>query len=208
MIRPENIATAAFGGAADGDPRSDSATRRRLSASLGIPDAWAWMRQVHGSAVVRADGAGELGEADAIYTMTPGLPLAVATADCFPVVLAGSGAIGLAHAGWRGAASGVVESLCDAMSAAGARPSHAAIGPGIRSCCFEVGPNVTERFAGFASTTDWGTPSVDLAASVGSALSGLDLWASGECTMSGSGYHSYRRDGTDERQVAVAWLQD
>jgi YfiH family protein len=206
MIRPDPMRGAAFGDADDGDPRRDPGARRSLSDRLAIPDRWAWMRQVHGSDVVRAEGPGELGEADAAFTLIPGLPLAVATADCFPVIIEADNAVGIAHAGWRGAALGVVAALRRAMEASGAPPQRAAVGPGIGPCCFEVSADVADRFPGNNSVTSWGTSSVDLPGALAADLAGLETWWSGLCTMSGDGFHSYRRDHTEERQVAVAWL--
>jgi len=92
MNRPPGFRGVAFGAAADGDGRSDTTARRRISRSLGLSDAWAYLHQVHGRRVWRASGPGLQGDGDALFTTTPGLPLAVGTADCLPVVLeAGDG---------------------------------------------------------------------------------------------------------------------
>jgi YfiH family protein len=207
MIRPPGFAGAAFGTAADGNGRDDADARARICAELGITKAWAWLRQVHGTAVVPARGAGDLGQGDAAFTGVPGLPLAVATADCLPVVLEGSGAVGIAHAGWRGAAAGVAAALRSAMDAAGAPAVRAAIGPGIGPCCFEVGDEVASLFAvSLVTTTSWGSTSVDLAGAVYDQLPGLEVWVAGECTMCDPSYRSYRRDRTEHRQVGVVWL--
>lgn len=205
MIRPPGFSGAAFGDAADGDGRDDDAVRAEVSSRLGIPSDWVWLRQVHGSTVLRASQPGRLDEADAVFTTEVGLPIAIATADCFPVIVEGAGGVGIAHAGWRGAAAGVVGSLLEAMRSAGIEPTRAAIGPGIGECCFEVGDDVAERFPHREAETSWGTRSVDLRGALRSDLEGLDVWVSETCTMSGTGYHSYRRDGTSLRQVAVAW---
>jgi copper oxidase (laccase) domain-containing protein len=103
-------------------------------------------------------------------------------------------------------AAGVVAATRRAVEAKGAPALRAAVGPGIGPCCFEVGPEVAKRFPGFERTTTWGTTSVDLPAAIGIDLAGIEVWMSGECTMCGDGFSSYRRDGTDDRQVAVAWL--
>ena len=206
MIRPLGFRGAAFGAALEGDGRGRESNRRAISEELGIPSDWAYLRQVHGGAVVRAGQSGRLGDADALFSTVPMLPLAIATADCYPVVLEAHCAVGIAHAGWRGAVAGTVRSLREAMAAAGAAPVRAAVGPGIGPCCFEVGPEVTARFPGLERSTTWGTRSLDLIEAIIRQLEGLEVWTSGMCTHCGGGYHSYRRDGTEERQVAVAWV--
>jgi len=207
MILPAGFAGAAFGNAADGNGRDEAAARADISAALGIPAAWAWLRQVHGAQVVAARHPGDLGEGDAAFTTIPGLPIAVATADCFPVVLEGPGGVGIAHAGWRGVVLGVVATLRAAMSGAGIPVARAAIGPGIGPCCFEVGADVAERFDDeWVTTTSRGTTSVDLPGSIRRQVEGLEVWDAAACTRCDPAYRSYRRDGTDERQVGVAWL--
>jgi copper oxidase (laccase) domain-containing protein len=126
-------------------------------------------------------------------------------ADCFPVIVEGAGGVGIAHAGWRGTSAGVVPALLQAMRGAGVGPVRAAIGPGIGPCCFEVGPEVAARFPGRVAATTWGTTSVDLRGALLDQLDGLEVWVAEACTMSGEGFHSYRRDGTPLRQAAVAW---
>jgi len=206
MIRPGSLPGVVFGDGSDGDPRRDPEARRRMAAAAGIGTEWAWMRQVHGITVVRATAPGVLGDADAVFTTVPELPLAVGVADCYPVALVADGGVGIAHAGWRGVVGGVVSRLREAMSAAGVAPHLAAIGPGIGPCCFEVGPEVAEQFPRFVTMTSRGTEGVDLPAALRSQLVGLTVWESGVCTMSDPAYHSFRRDGTPERQAAVVWL--
>ncbi|MEX0826593.1 MAG: polyphenol oxidase family protein [Acidimicrobiia bacterium] len=206
MIRPPGFRGAAFGDEFDGDGRSDPASRAAISTSLGITADWAWLHQVHGREVVRVSRPGPQGDADAAFTAQAGLPLAVSTADCYPVILEADGAVGIAHSGWRGTAAGVVAALRQAMAAAGFNPVRAAIGPGIGACCFEVGAEVAAQLPDHRRQTSWGTLSVDLRDAILAALDGLDVWDAGVCTMSDDGYHSYRRDRAVERQVAVAWL--
>lgn len=206
MIRPPLADGVAFSEASDGDLRSDPSARAALSGELGIPEDWAVVRQVHGDLVVRVDAAGSWGEADAMWTTASLLPLAVFTADCFGVVLAGSGAVGVAHAGWRGAAGGVVAGLRRAMEEAGHVPVAAAVGPGIGPCCFEVGPEVLARFPHYTATTGWGTPSTDLRSAIGEQLKGLRVWDSGRCTVHHPGWFSHRGSGTPERLAAIGWV--
>src|SRR5690606_39129907 len=84
------------------DPAAVRANKERLEALL--PSAPRWLKQVHGTRVVRADTVSDPVEADAAYTVTPGVVCAVKLADCMPVLLtdtAGS-VVAVAHAGWRG----------------------------------------------------------------------------------------------------------
>ena len=117
MIRPPGFAGAAFGTSATGDLRVDAERRRRVAAELGIQPDWAFLDQVHGTDVVLATSAGDLGEGDALITQDPQIPVAVATADCVPLVVVGEGAVAVIHAGWRGALAGVVPATLRAMEA-------------------------------------------------------------------------------------------
>ncbi|NND01221.1 MAG: hypothetical protein HKN91_00400, partial [Acidimicrobiia bacterium] len=101
MIRPPGFRGAAFGEAAEGDLRVDDAVRRVVAGQLGISPEWAFVTQIHSAAVVRATEPGPLGEADAIFTTRHALPIAVATADCVPVILEGDDFAAVVHAGWR-----------------------------------------------------------------------------------------------------------
>ncbi len=206
MIRPPGFAGAAFGTAAAGDLRRDHAARARVSADLGIPQDWAYLNQVHGAVVVSADRSGNLGDGDAIVTQSADIPVMVATADCVPIVLEAAGAAAVVHAGWRGAAAGVLEAALEVLDAMGRHPQRAAIGPAIGPCCYEVGPEVAELFPGFVSQTTWGSTSVDIPAYLESKLGGIEVWNSNECTFTSDRMNSWRRDHTKERQVAVAWL--
>ena len=206
MIRPPGLDWAAFTEASDGDVRDDLRARSHLASSHGLPQRWATLRQVHGDVVIRVATPGFAGSADAMWTTEPGLAIAVFTADCFGVVLKADRAVGVAHAGWRGASKGVVSGLRSRMEDEGHVPHGAAIGPGIGACCFEVGGEVAARFAGFETTTSWGTTSVDLRAALASQLDGLDTWFSGACTRHEDGYFSHRENGTASRMATLGWL--
>lgn len=197
---------AAFTGVIEGDVRRDAGARDRLSNALGVQPDWAAVRQIHGSTVHRANAPGEQGEGDALWTDRPGLPIAVFTADCLGVALIADRAVGVAHAGWKGASSGVVLELAEAMASAGHPASSAVVGPGIGPCCFEVGPEVAERFEGHTARTTWGTTSVDLAGAVSDQIEGLPVEVVGGCTRHQDAYFSHRRDGTKSRQAALVWL--
>ncbi|MFQ5966149.1 MAG: laccase domain-containing protein [Acidimicrobiia bacterium] len=176
-----------------------------FARALGIPGEWATVTQVHGADVLEAAGPGELGPADGLFTMHAALPIAVFSADCVPVVLDGEVAVGVAHAGWRGLATGVVSTLRQAMADAGAAAVRAAVGPAIGPCCYEVGPEVLGPLAEFTATTTWGSPSVDLRSAAAAQLEGLPISHVRHCTHHEGGF-SHRRDQTAARQAAVAWM--
>jgi polyphenol oxidase len=128
--------------------------RARMAAALGVaPDCLLTAHQIHSPDVVTIErpwAPAERPRADAIVTRTPGLAIGVTTADCGPVLLAdaAAGVIGAAHAGWRGAATGVLEATIAAMERCGADRARmvAALGPMIRQPNYEVGPEFVTRF--------------------------------------------------------------
>lgn len=206
MITPPGQHGVVFTDSSDGDVLGDPVARHKLSNSSPVPEQWATVEQVHGDAVVRISGPGSAGPADALWTTENGLALAIFTADCFGVVMQGPGAVGVAHAGWRGARSGIVPRLRHEMETAGHRPVRAAVGPGIRACCFEVGPEVLEEFPDNQTTTSWGSPSVDLQATIRQQLDGLEAWFSGRCTRHEDGFFSHRENATAERMATIGWI--
>jgi hypothetical protein len=124
-------------------PLDDQARNRNaLARRLGF-DAVARVRQVHGSTVLRFEGAVEpWPEGDAMWTDRSGVLLGVAAADCVPILVAdpASGRIGAAHAGWQGTRLRVVQALIRALVGAGSRASGlvASIGPSIGPCCYAI----------------------------------------------------------------------
>lgn len=195
-----------FTESSDGDVLRDSVARERLSNSFAVPEDWATVEQVHGDDVVRVEGPGGAGPADALWTTETELALAIFTADCFGVVLGGAGAVGVAHAGWRGARSEVISHLRREMESAGRAPVRAAVGPGIGACCFEVGAEVLQEFPDSHATTSWGSPSVDLRSAIGHQLEGLETWFTDRCTLHDDGFFSHRENATAERMAAIGWI--
>jgi polyphenol oxidase len=125
--------------------------RRRAADALGLPaDALHGLQQVHGAVVAEVDGAGWAEgagpAADALVARRPGVALGIVTGDCAPVLFADAeaGVVGAAHAGWRGAAAGVLEETVAAMERLGAERGRmvAAIGPCIAQASYEVGPDL------------------------------------------------------------------
>lgn len=126
------------------EPSLVQENRARAASAMGMPrDALLGVKQIHGPHVVTvttrwAEGAGPQG--DALVTQQPGLALGIITADCAPVLFLGdNGAVGAAHAGWRGALAGVLEATAQALQALGAQNIQATIGPCIHQPSYEVG---------------------------------------------------------------------
>ena len=152
----EGVYASLNGGAGSADvPARVTENRARMAGILGVqPHRLLVAYQVHSADVVTIDQAWQPSErprADAIVTRTPGLAIAVTTADCGPVLLADphAGVIGAAHAGWRGALTGVIEATIAAMESCGAERARmtVALGPMIRQPDYEVGPEFVARFA-------------------------------------------------------------
>ncbi|MGQ4273317.1 peptidoglycan editing factor PgeF [Terrihabitans sp. B22-R8] len=128
--------------------------RRRMTAFLGVAEGeLATPHQIHSNEVMVALEPWEPGEApqaDAVVTSKPGLAIGIATADCGPILFAdqSAGVIGAAHAGWKGALNGVLDSTLDAMEKLGALRANivAVLGPCIRQASYEVGPEFVARF--------------------------------------------------------------
>jgi YfiH family protein len=127
--------------------------RRRIAAAFAVaPERLIGVHQVHSSNAVLVDAPwpGERPRADAMVTTTSGLVLSVLSADCAPVLLADEthGVIAAAHAGWKGALSGVLASTVELMQEQGGDPLHvvAAIGPCIHQPSYEIGPEFEARF--------------------------------------------------------------
>lgn len=193
------------------------ANRASLQALLGVAREPLWLNQVHGATVARA-GAGEVAgepEADAAVTGLPGLPLAILTADCLPVLFcADDGSeIGAAHAGWRGLAGGVLEATVAAMHCPPSR-LLAWLGPCAGPGAYEVGRDVHAAFldadAGAASAfrpTRPGHWLVDLPwlARRRLAHAGVQgVFGGGECTITESSrWYSHRRDRVTGRMASL-----
>ena len=136
--------------------------RAKFLSKLGVtgeagtgshPLAFVTLRQVHSDIIRFVDSSGQPQQAgDGLITATPGLLLAIQTADCLPIILVDPKrrAVGVFHAGWRGTLNRIVEKGVGEMRryfGSRARDLKAAIGPGIHSCCYEVGQEVRDQFA-------------------------------------------------------------
>jgi YfiH family protein len=205
--------------ASDVNARSDGALRQWLQW-WAFPDHARLRRvnQVHGGMVVEASSYnGAAPDADGLWTRSPSDLLVIRAADCAPVWIVDPAhkTIALVHAGWRGVAAGVIEHAIESLASAGAYSAdlHAAIGPHLGPCCFEVGPEVAARFEDDPGAVlpaisllverkrDDGA-ALDLSAAIVHRLAsaGVDparIGASTACTRCRADlFHSYRRNGT------------
>lgn len=227
------------------DLESVGENRLRLRAALALPSEPLWLTQVHGTHVLDADAyarserdvqaaaaaAGAVGaslgavggegppQADAAISRETGRVLAVMVADCMPVCFArhDGTAIGVAHAGWRGLAGGVLEATVGALAPA---PELLAwLGPAIGPAHFEVGEEVRAAFcdsdaaAATAFTANArGRWQCDLAALARRRLAALgvrEVSGGGHCTYREErDFYSFRRDGTTGRMAALIWLEE
>lgn len=178
------------------------------------PEPPIWMRQVHGAKVVDADARPAFPEADAAVARRRGTVCAVVVADCMPVLFSDTGGavVGLAHAGWRGLAGGVLEATLAAMKVP-AGDVIAWLGPAIGPKAYEVGDDVRAAFSGYESAFTPVRPGhwrLDLYAVARRRLaqSGVERIYGGDfCTYSDrERFFSYRRDRAEERMAALLWL--
>lgn len=203
--------------------------RRRFVAATGAQPVW--LRQVHGTRVVRASWGppdAEPVQADAAWTDEPGVACIVQVADCLPVLLAApkGRAVAAAHAGWRGLAGGVVEAALQALCAGAgcdAEDVAAWLGPCIGARRFEVGAEVLQAFGEspqqaqpqrfVASVGAHGAPrwmaNLPQLARERLQRAGVRRIAGGHwCTVEqATQFYSYRRDGRTGRHAAAVWIR-
>lgn len=200
---------------------TDLARARRVTlGAMGLrPDDLHLMQQVHGATVAtvsaRTPRGAELRGVDGLVTAETGRALGVQVADCVPLLLASdAGPVAAVHVGRRGLMAGVVAGVLQEMGRAGAPPSsiHAAIGPAIGGCCYEVPADlravVSRRHPVAAATTTWGTPSLDIAAAVCARLDAAGVARTvgppgcTRCDADGR-WFSHRHDPGAGRQLGV-----
>lgn len=199
------------------DARAVAANRALLRRAL--PAEPVWLNQVHGTRCIDAATARPGSEADASFTRQRGVVCAVLTADCLPVLLCDEAAtvVGIAHAGWRGLAAGVIEAAVAAMQLPGGE-LMAWLGPAIGPQAFEVGGEVRERFvahdaqavAAFvtAPSGKWRCDIYALARQRLRALGVRRVAGADSCTVADSKrFFSYRRDGATGRMASLIWLE-
>jgi polyphenol oxidase len=205
--------------------------RARVAQAMAVdPDALITVHQFHSADVILAEQTWAHDEAprgDAMVCTTPGMALGILTADCAPVLFADAkgGVIGAAHAGWRGALSGVLEATVQVMTDQGAQRGRitAVVGPCIAQASYEVGPEFRAEFtaqaasfaAFFAPSSKDGHYQFDLAGFIMHRLGDLGLGQSHDLALDTyteeNLFYSYRRtchrDESDYgRQIAAITL--
>jgi YfiH family protein len=190
------------------------------------PDRWAGGRQVHGRrvAVVQRSRPVERAATDGVITGLRDVTLRVFTADCVPVFLVDpvQRALGLVHAGWRGVRNGIVGVALERLKRnfrSRLGDVHVSLGPHVRPCCYEVGPEVVDVFKGTPGAVGGGKGRLR-----GRSVLNLDQLIRAQvvragvlprrvtsapwCTVCDPAFYSFRRDRTDERQVALLGAKD
>ncbi|MEA2455265.1 MAG: purine-nucleoside/S-methyl-5-thioadenosine phosphorylase / adenosine deaminase [Thermoleophilaceae bacterium] len=201
----------------DDEPDRVVENRGRLAreAGVGVDDVvMGW--QVHGTDVRVWDGPDpqaaygqpgdkELPRVDGHLTAVPGVALLVLVADCYPVALSDGKRAAMLHCGWRPLAGGILEKAVAEFDS----PPAAAVGPGIGGCCYEVGPEVAERFADIPGAVDGRMLDLRRVISARLSMAGvsevahLDRCTSCEPDL----YFSHRRDrGLTGRQAGLCVL--
>lgn len=202
------------------DPAAVAANRERLAREIGLaPDHVVWMEQIHGRTVTVVDGpvTEPVPVTDALVTRTPGLALAVLTADCVPLLLSDdeAGVIAAVHAGRVGARIGIVPEVLATMTELGARPERIGVllGPAASGARYEVpaemARDVEKHLPGSACRTAKGTAGLDLRAGIDRQLraAGVTSIALDErCTIGDPSLFSHRRGAPTGRIASVIWM--
>jgi YfiH family protein len=172
------------------------------------------VHQIHSARVVSNHGAPSRQEdADALIENIRGIPIGVKTADCVPILLADPvhRAIAAIHAGWRGTAAAIAIAAIRAMSADfGTRPEdlHAAIGPAIGPCCYEVGPEAAREFGVVANQqVHLDLPRINARQLQSLGVPAQKITIVPDCTKCNPAtYHSFRRDHQSAGRM-ISWIR-
>lgn len=190
--------------------------RRRFSAAAGLLQPPAWLNQIHGCEVVMA-GVSERAAADACWTAQSGIPCAILTADCLPVLFTArdGSCVAAAHAGWRGLAAGVLEVTAASLPAP-ADQLMAWLGPAIGPTAFQVGDEVRAAFVAMAAEDamafiadgkHWRADLFALARARLRRCGVTAIYGGGVCTVGNAEqFFSHRRDGVSGRFASLIYL--
>lgn len=180
--------------------------RTEISKLLSLnPNTIVKPKQVHSNIVEKCNQPGEILNIDGIITTNADLVLSIQVADCIPIFLYDkqSKVIGLVHAGWKGISDGIVENCIDLLNKniSNLKDVKILLGPSIRQCCFEIGPEVVELFDQKFMIDGKGDRSyLDLQNSViekfiMNGITKNNITEIHECTYCSGNYHSFRRNG-------------
>jgi len=198
------------------DPVAVAHNRHRLTHIFDVQPAW--LSQVHGVVVAPAT-PGQIAEADASWTATPGIACTVMTADCLPALFCDRAGtrVAAAHAGWRGLAAGVLEAAAQSLNV---EPQDILVwlGPAIGPKAFEVGGEVRDVFikdlpdaaAAFVPSINEGRYMADIyeLARLRLARCGITaVYGGGFCTVTDPRFFSYRRSPRTGRFASLVWIE-
>ena len=180
---------------------------------------WNWLTQEHGTEIVwLEDDERSLGiTGDALATISSQKVIAITVADCLPLLLIEqSGILSLMHLGWRGIEGGLLEKTLQFIRSKSSEPITAILGPCIDTCCYEFGQNelriLVEKYGEkIVGRTNKGSIAFDMRACVKEILKSFNVdikYEEASSTKCDSRYWSFRADGTDKRQVMIAWKQE
>ena len=180
---------------------------------------WNWLTQEHGTEIVwLEDDERSFGiRGDALATSSSQKVIAITVADCLPLLLTEqSGILSLMHLGWRGIEEGLLEKTLQFIRTKSSEPITAVLGPCIDTCCYEFGQNelriLVEKYGEkIVGRTNKGSIAFDMRVCVKEILKSFNVdikYEEDSCTKCDSRYWSFRADGTDKRQVMIAWKQE
>ena len=192
--------------------------RKILKVQFDLPSDPVWINQTHSSTCIDAGSIKKIVQADASYSSKLGIVCGVMTADCLPLFVSNKDGtmVGIAHAGWRGLASGIIENLIKSFNSDGDNlVVH--LGPAISKKCFEVGDEVKSLYLSKninferSFTRNKNKNYLDLYDAARVILEGFQINSiSGgdKCTFQESNnFFSYRRDGINSGRMAhLIWI--
>jgi YfiH family protein len=208
-----------LGGHCGDNPVAVAENRQRVAQQIGT--APRWLKQVHGIGVVElGEGQGPEPEADAAYTQSPGVAVAVMTADCLPLLICHPSLplVAAVHAGWRGLCAGVIENT---IAALGVDPARLMVwlGPAIGPQVYTVGAEVREAFVAkypvcasefmAVGHHQWRANLYGLARQRLGRLGVEQIYGGTECAFSDPNrFFSHRRDGgVTGRMASIIWME-
>ena len=188
----------------------DEVLRNVLLQSFNLnPANLVLAKQIHSANVIKvskSDAGKFIENCDGLITSDKNLILGIFTADCMPVLISSKdGSVRAAvHSGWKGLAGGTLENAVNAFKEFGVAPQELEvyIGPHIRECCYEVGPDFERIFGAKLSDNKFSLAKIAIGKMIKLGISEKDISVSPDCTFCGKkGYFSYRKNKTENRHL-------